>query len=693
MRVEQVLRLLALGLSVIPLRERSKLPALPEWKIFQHTPPTEACVRDWVEKGLFVNTGIVLGQVSRLVVVESDSPEAERWCSDHLPDTPMKTRSARGVHRYYRLPGGEQDNIPIPALLKVDGLSIEVKREGQYVVAPGSVHPSGHIYAEVQPWPSSLEAVPEFPLASFGASTSTPVRSEPIALPAHLLEGQRNEALFREGCRLRRLGWEEAEIAASLLVLNSARCRPPLKGDEVERVATSCATYGVEPDERPLTEAGDAEFFAAFVRDMVRYDHRRGRWLLFTGHRWTAQKSGEVYRLALDGIRQRLRSALDIRDDAKRQSHLKWALRGEDRRRLTNLIALAQNVHPIADIGDGWDRDPWLLGVENGVVDLRTGHLRAGTPADRITMAARSAFIPEATCPLWDKTLREIFNGDDDLLSYFDRFVGYSLTGDCREEVLLLCWGTGANGKGVTTNTLAWLLGDYADDLPFSTLELHERSSIPNDIAKIVGKRFVTSSESAETKRLNEARVKALTGRDPITARFLHREFFTFQPVAKFWLATNHKPVVRDTSVGFWRRIHLLPFTRSFAEEPDLQLKDKLRREAAGILARAVRGALAWQARGLDPPAVVREATSEYRVASMPLTRFLDARCVVADGPRCTFGELFDAYTRWCGDVREPRLTRSEFGEALREQFKTDPNAKRHVTFLGVGLIGVFVEE
>ena len=247
------------------------------------------------------------------------------------------------------------------------------------------------------------------------------------------------------------------------------------------------------------------------------------------------------------------------------------------------MLAIARSVLPIADAGDNWDTDPWLLGVPNGVVDLRSGTLRLGRPDDRISMQAVAPFDADAMCPWWDATVSEIFCGDVELVAYVDRFVGYSLTGVCREEVLAFAYGGGANGKGTLMNTLAWLLGDYANDLPFSALELHERSGIPNDIAKIVGKRFVTSSESGETRRLNEARVKALTGRDPITARFLHQEFFTFQPVAKFWLATNHKPVVRDTSVGFWRRIRLIPFTQSFAKKPDLGLKDRLREEASSV--------------------------------------------------------------------------------------------------------------
>ena len=528
---------------------------------------------------------------------------------------------------------------------------------------------------------AELEAV-LLPVASARPEVTT---SAP--LPGSIPDGSRNKALFTEGCRLARLGWSKKEILPALKAVNEQRCKPLLPDAEVETIAGSAAKYDAAADSFPLTEAGDAEFFVTCNTDRVRFDHLRGRWLLFNGHIWGPQSDGEVARLALDAIRARQRAAVGHKD------RLKWALGGESRTRQANLLALAQSIKPVADDGKGWDLDPWLLGVQNGVIDLKTGTLREGRPDDRITMCARAAFDPAATCALYDRVVRDIFNDDPELIEYFDRYVGYSLTGDCREESLALCCGGGANGKGTLMNTIGWLLGDYADDLPFSAFELHERGSIPNDVAKIVGKRFVTASETAETQRLNEARIKALTGRDPITARFLHREFFTFEPVAKFWLATNHKPEVRDDSEGFWRRLHLIPFTASFVGREDKTLKDRLREELSGILARAVRGCLAWQREGLSPPDVVRDATRAYRDGARPLARFIDECCVVQDGARVTSGVLFKAYVRWCGNSRDGRMGRNEFGAAMRALFKTDEQDSRHVTFLGVGVVDLFTED
>jgi putative DNA primase/helicase len=677
------------SVSCVPLATRTKMPdgsVLPNgWKAYQQRLPTDAELLAWFGTPVARGLAIVLGEVSGLVAVETDSTETEQWCLRQLPPSPWMTRSARGIHRYYQ----RDANLTLPDRLN----GAEVKRDGQILVAPYSVHPTGHVYAMVEPWTSPKGDLPILGaghLSAAAASLST--KQEPAEpLPEFVNEGGRHSTLFREGCRLRRLGFDESEIEAALMAVNKHRCDPPLDRREVASIARSCARYKPAADLFPLTEAGDAEFFAAVYGERVRFDHRRGRWLLFDGNIWAPQTHGELTRLALDAVRGRQRAALRGQQtadaDDKARARLRWATQGESRKRIANLLELAKSLPPIADPGDSWDLDPWLLGVPNGIVDLRSAELRRGHPEDRVTRRARVPYDAAAACPLWDQTLAEIFQDDAVLLAYVDRYIGYSLTGDCREESLAICYGAGANGKGTLMNTIGWLLSDYADDLPASTLTQLQHSGIPNDIAKLVGRRFVTASETAEAVRLNEARVKALTGRDPITARFLHQEFFTFQPVAKFWLATNHKPEVRDDSEGFWRRIHLIPFEASFIGREDRTLKDRLRAELPGILARAVRGCLAWQREGLNPPPVVVEATKAYRTDSLPLTRFLDECCLVREGARATFGQLFKAYVRWSSTSNEGRLSRPEFNDALHGRFEVDPHERRAVTFIGVGLL------
>ncbi len=436
----------------------------------------------------------------------------------------------------------------------------------------------------------------------------------------------------------------------------------------------------------PLTESGDAEHFAKLNGALVRYDHRRARWLVFQGHAWRPQTDGEIDRLALDAVRDRQKQALEMTNEEARKACLKWAIGGESAARRNNLLRLSESVRPLATDGAAWDLDPWLLGTPGGILDLRTGEMRDGHPDDNITMLTRAEFNRDAECPDWDAIILEIFGGDPEMVAYFDRFVGYSLTADTREESLAVCFGSGANGKGTLMNTLGYALGEYTDDLPFSTFEQSARSGgIPNDIAKLVNKRFVTSSETNESTRLNEARIKALTGRDPITARFLHQEFFTFQPVAKFWLATNHRPIVTDDSPGFWRRIQLIPFEQSFEGREDKTLKERLRGQVSGILARAVRGCLAWQERGLDPPKQVKLSTQSWREESDVLQPFLEERCVLLSGLRVQASALYADYVDWARHrgSKDP-LSQKGFGTKMKRTFLSEEG--RHTHYLGIGL-------
>ena len=239
------------------------------------------------------------------------------------------------------------------------------------------------------------------------------------------------------------------------------------------------------------------------------------------------------------------------------------------------MLRLAQSELPITDSGENWDSDPWLLGVANGVVNLKTGKLLQGNPLQQIKLHTDVAFDPAARCPQWEQFLADVFKGDAELIGFIQRAVGYSLTGDTSEQCLFLCYGGGSNGKSTFLEVLLHVLGQYAHSLPFSAFELQARSSIPNDVASVVGKRFVTAGETSESARFNEARIKGLTGSDTLSARFLHGEFFSFKPAAKIWLAFNHKPGVADDSQGFWRRIRLIPFEREFKEgAADKNLKD-----------------------------------------------------------------------------------------------------------------------
>lgn len=429
---------------------------------------------------------------------------------------------------------------------------------------------------------------------------------------------------------------------------------------------------------RNRSDAGNGELFAQLYADRVRYDHLRKRWMIWEGHRWREDDVGEVRQLAKAAARERYGRATEIADLAERQKESAFSIATENRHRIDAMLDAARTEPAISDDGMGWDPDPWLLGVANGAIDLRTGMLRAGVPGDRITLASPIEFDRTADCPTWDRFLSEVFE-DRGLIDFIDRAIGYSLTGSTEEQCLFLCVGSGSNGKSVFLTVLRELLGPYATNTPFTTFEVAQRAAIPNDIAALVGRRLVTASEMSDGARLNEARIKALTGGDPATARFLHGEFFTFQPVLKLWLAANHRPRVLDTSHGFWRRVRLIPFLRTFGSDADPRLIDALRLELPGILARAVRGAVAWRSAGLEPPEAVLVATEDYRADSDPLAEFLEACCEEGPGATVGAGLFFRAYCGWASSVGLPerdRLSMSSFAEKVAARYRKQKNNK-----------------
>jgi len=438
-----------------------------------------------------------------------------------------------------------------------------------------------------------------------------------------------------------------------------------------------------------LSDTGNAELFGRLYGGRLRYDHRRRRWLLWSQDRWQPDVDGEVARLGVEAARVRYAQAERILDLKERQRVASWSIGSESKMRLEASIAIARNVLPMADRGDSWDLNPWLLGVSNGVVDLKNGELRPGQTEDCITMSAGIDYDAEAKCPRWERFLTEVFD-DNELVDWLWRALGYSTSGDTTEQVVFIGHGGGGNGKTKFTEAVRGALGDYSYSSPFSTFELFQRTSIPNDLAALESKRFVTSSETNDSTRLNEARIKAISGGDPITARYLHAEFFTFNPHLKLWLFVNHKPRVVDDSHGFWRRVRLIPFAKQFTgEADDKRLGDKLRAEAPGILAWLVRGCLEWQKRGLNPvPAVVLAATQDYREESDLVASFIRERCFEHPGATVKASVFYRAYRGWAteqGLQERETLTATAFGRYAGNKYHRN-RTRQGVFYQGVGL-------
>lgn len=426
------------------------------------------------------------------------------------------------------------------------------------------------------------------------------------------------------------------------------------------------------PAERQ-SDAQWAERFAEAQQHVLRYLHARQQWFLYQPPRWQRDTDGAVVRRFIAFVRKAQAEALQLPDRKAREVAVKDAISRESKVAIDRTLAIARNLPPLTDSGAGWDAEPFLWVATNTVVDVQTGTARPSDPALKVTLAGGVPLVPDATCPRWRQFLEEVFDGDRDLIAFVQRFVGYCLSGLTSEQVFALLYGTGANGKTTFLKILAYVFGEYATNLPFSALEQRGRSAIPNDIAALVGRRLATASETSEGTRLNEARLKALTGSDTVSARFLYQEKFDFQPTAHLILAVNHKPIISDDSYGFWRRLLLIPFVRSFTGSArDPQLEDRLRAEGSGILRWAIDGCLTWQRDGLNPPDSVLHATARYQEESDPLADFLAEAADLDREARTGASAVQAAYQKWC-DLRSisklERLTARALSQRMADRF------------------------
>jgi putative DNA primase/helicase len=341
----------------------------------------------------------------------------------------------------------------------------------------------------------------------------------------------------------------------------------------------------------------------------------------------------------------------------------------------TRIDALMTELRSVPNVyvnAEEFDARPELLSFRNGVVDLRTGVLRDHDMADMLTVSLPLEYNANATCPRWESFLSEIMPGMPDMPAYLRRLTGYGITGSTTEQCFAVLHGKGANGKSVFTDVLSEVFGAITKTTPFATFEDKGSGGIPNDIAALRGARLVMASEGEAGKRMSEAVLKRVTGKDKVTARFLRQEFFTFSPTFLIMLATNHKPNFRGQDEGLWRRVKLIPFARFFApHERDYDLDRKLLAESAGIIAWAVRGAVEWYRDGLKDPVMVADASREYRETSDALAGFLPGVFVKEKGSRIIGSEVFNAYLDWCEAENLPskeRWTRRAFYGALEER-------------------------
>lgn len=319
---------------------------------------------------------------------------------------------------------------------------------------------------------------------------------------------------------------------------------------------------------------------------------------------------------------------------------------------INSTIAVTKLQQEIVVNSDDLDKDPWLVGVQNGILNLRTGEF---SPADRSLLVTKRLGVnyePGATCPKWEKFLQDILQGDVELIGYLQQALGYTITGLMGEQVFWFLYGTGKNGKSTFVETLQTLGGDYLLKSPETLLAREAKGREPSrDIALLPGVRVLLGNETNSDVRLNTNVVKAITGGDTMSGTPLYAKSFHFKPSAKLWMYGNHKPTIPEQDEGIWRRVILVPFEYEVPESKrDRDLDTKLQAELPGILNWVIEGLRRWQEAGcrLRHPARIQELVAEYRKDEDNLGNFIEA-CIVATGAgtRIEKAKVFNAYKLW----------------------------------------------
>ncbi|WP_294401777.1 phage/plasmid primase, P4 family [Prosthecobacter sp.] len=478
-----------------------------------------------------------------------------------------------------------------------------------------------------------------------------------------------DDALFDAATALVRGFNLNVQAALPLLAKWNLGCRPPWNESRLLYKLDSAAKSSTKPPgylliERPNTETapvirplwqyskndlGNAEALADFIHGRAVYCPQLHKWLTF-GLRWQRDGSKQIHTMTSSLSRHALREASAVQEDNARAEAVKRALCLGNRKTMENAIALAETNPKVIVHLSQLDTDPWLIGVENGTLNLQTGQLVQTSIEAYVTRGVGTAFDPHAICPIWEGFIKRVTRGHDGLAEFIQRSVGYSLTGQTVEHVFWFLHGAGRNGKSTFIETLQNLSGEYGARSSEKLLAMskHGADTPQDEVAGLHGCRFLFGSETQEGVRLNEKFIKDLTGGDTVHGRQLYKEGVQFRPTCKLWMFGNHRPDICGTDHGIWRRVQLVPFTATItAEEIDKDLPAKLCTELPGILNWAIAGLRQWETAGLAAPRCVTSATAEYQSDQDILGDFINDNVNSVPGATTTKPAMYKSYQRW----------------------------------------------
>jgi putative DNA primase/helicase len=503
--------------------------------------------------------------------------------------------------------------------------------------------------------------------------------------------GERTKTLLSIAGTMRRRGLSMDAIEAAIRTHNTEHCQPPLDDKKIRSLLKSVTKYkaaaALLTQERH--DAGNADRLRLYGEGDFRYVPAYKRWVVYDGVRWPVEdrEQEDIRAQAHAMIREYGAQA----SEAENQDHMKFAAASLDSSRISSLLREAQ-PHATLRIAE-LDREPLLVNFQNGTLDARTGKMRPHSREDFITAVIAHDYKPKAECRTWMKFINHTFGGDQPLIDFVQRALGYSLTGATSEKCLFLAYGPTDTGKTTLLTTVSKLLGGYAGRIKVESLMVERGRSLDNnaqsDLADLRGKRFVNTSETGQGQQLREALIKVLSqGQGNYKAVRKYENPFDFPETWKIWMDCNHLPGVRDTDDSIWQRLHVVPFQNP-VKKKNSNLAIELLKEAEGILAWMVVGLKAWEKDGLLVPAVVTEQRQEWQAESDTLKQWLEEDCVLRDDAKTASGALFESYALWRAAHGFYKESMVLFARNMKEHGyqKKEEGDKKVPTWQGVGLI------
>lgn len=443
---------------------------------------------------------------------------------------------------------------------------------------------------------------------------------------------------------------------------------------------------------RSYDDTGNADRFVDRYGNLYKFSYVEKKFYIYDGTKWTIDDRGSIRKL-IDEMIESMKNEKIIHseeipeEDAKEffQKFYKKTRGTQSKKNITDELKHRRPVTP-----DSFDKDDMLLNVSNGYIDLTSRELYKHDIDKMFSQKANTDYSEKMQPSVWLDFLNDIFAGDKEVIRYIQKALGYSLTGSTREQVMFILHGKGRNGKSIFVETIAEILGDYSNNMQAKSLMVKKNDNVNTDIARLSKARFVTSSEPNEGFRFDEGLIKQITGGDKVTARFLYAEEFEYTPKFKIWVSTNHKPIIRGTDDGIWRRLILIPFEVQIPEEKvDKDLKYKLLREAPAILNWMTEGAYMWMQEGLNMPEKLKDAGKSYRTEMDVIEQFIEEKCRRIEGGKSIANELYETYKKWADDNNEYKMDKNKFGKKMKEKFDSK-RMNTGVNYFGIEIVQTY---